>query len=260
MPLITKWRFLDTGAGNAFFNMALDEVLFRTFESGKSRPLFRLYSFCPKAVSVGIFQKSEAILHRDKCLADGVDVVKRPTGGAAVFHENEITYSIVCGADTCAGISVKESYGKLNSFLIDSYRCMGLPADFAGDARAGGENSGGSDFCFASREHYDIIIGGKKMGGGAQKRRRGVILQHGSVPLSIDFNAVKRYFRNGAYGISEKAGSLRNFGVKKKESELKKILKTHFMKNLNVKLEKDSITPEENSAAEELQKIKREGN
>ncbi len=157
-------RFFDTGYQNAAFNMALDEALLLKCE----RPTLRLYNWRPSAVSIGYFQGAEQEVDFAQCMRLGVNVVRRLTGGGAVFHENELTYSFVT-RDLNDGID--ESYKEICSAIITGLRSRGIKAGFSGI--------------------NDIVVRGKKVSGNAQTRKNGALLQHGTLLLKTD---IKRMF------------------------------------------------------------------
>lgn len=142
--------------------MALDEVLI-----GQKRPTLRFYGWEPAAVSIGYFQSMEAEVDLAKCDEFGVDVVRRQTGGGAVFHDEEVTYSIHLPMES----------GLFPEQILDSYRfiCGGI---IQGLAKMGME----AQFVPLN----DIIVGGQKISGNAQTRRGGVILQHGTILKGVD--------------------------------------------------------------------------
>jgi lipoate-protein ligase A len=146
--------------------MALDEALLETVASG-AVPVLRFYGWSPPAVSVGYFQGLEEEVDREACARRGVDLVRRISGGGAVFHDAEITYSFIVPLDhPLAGDSVMGSYGRLCSGITAGLGLLGIDAAFA--------------------PINDIIAGGKKVSGNAQTRRQGCVLQHGTVLLDID--------------------------------------------------------------------------
>lgn len=175
------WRIIDTGPADAFTNMAFDETLLRSYSIHSSSPTFRVYGWEPAALSLGYSQVA-----RETLGAEAPDLfVRRITGGGIIRHGNELTYSLVCAKEDL-GIPerVVSSYRIICSFLIEFYKRLGLDAAFACDVAAPGEKFGvPSAFCFDSKEKYDIVIGGRKMGGSAQKRSSSVIFQHGSIPF-----------------------------------------------------------------------------
>lgn len=168
---MTGFRFLETGANPAAFNMGLDEAVLESVASGAEPPTLRLYAWRPRAVSIGYFQGVRDEVDLDRCAGLGVDVVRRLTGGGAVFHADELTYSVV----------VPDSHPLARGEILESYRsiCAGVIA---------GLLNLGVDAEFAPLN--DIVSGGKKLSGNAQTRRRGCVLQHGTVLLGVDPEAM----------------------------------------------------------------------
>jgi lipoate-protein ligase A len=182
------WRFLNTGLQDGHFNMALDEQLVEQLLGGTGCPTVRVYGWRPHAVSLGFHQRENEI-DLAICGEGGIDVVRRPTGGRAILHAHELTYSVVTWA---GGRSVLEIYRHISNALLQSLRFLGIPA--AESASGGGaaiHNRGEKAIlCFASTSKYEIQVGGKKVVGSAQRRyasddRSGehVVLQHGSILL-----------------------------------------------------------------------------
>jgi lipoate-protein ligase A len=110
----------------------------------------------------------------DSCRRDRVDIVRRMTGGGAIFHDREVTYSIVCSARDLGGgeHSVMQSFERLNGMFLDMYKEFGLTARFAGTSPEPGMPDRISQFCFSGREKYDILMDNRKIGGNAQRRTR----------------------------------------------------------------------------------------
>jgi lipoate-protein ligase A len=167
--------------------MATDEALFLCYKKNVSVPTLRLYGWKSAAFSIGRSQNVSELLKGDACAREGIPIVRRPTGGGILFHDRELTYSFVLAqSDIGLGYRVKESYLLITSFLLAAYKDLGANASFAKDqGRALRTGPLIAPFCFSRREAYDIVIEGKKIGGNAQKRGRGIILQHGSIPLSL---------------------------------------------------------------------------
>ncbi|OPY16104.1 MAG: Octanoyltransferase LipM [Syntrophus sp. PtaB.Bin075] len=172
------WRRLDTGAMPAALNMAIDEAMLRLHVPGESRPTLRFYSWTPPAVSLGYFQKHHAI-DLAACQKLGIDVVRRVTGGRAVLHQNDLTYSVV--SDSRQGIpsSLEASYRLICNGLLEGFRLMGFTAEH------GKEQVGitGEDICFMRAAVADIVYEGRKFVGSAQKWQGSSLLQHGSIVL-----------------------------------------------------------------------------
>jgi len=189
------WRIIETEPLDAYENMALDEALFSGFcNAPQAFPIFRIYQWRPPAFSIGASQDSRSKLDLEKCRIRGIACVRRMTGGGIIFHDSEITYSLVIPKGF-RGLpnEIAESFKKLCEFLMIFYRKLGFKPGFAIDEPYDGLIGQPAQFCFAGREKYDIIIGGKKIGGNAQKRSQAVIFQHGSIPLCIDRKRIAEF-------------------------------------------------------------------
>jgi lipoyl(octanoyl) transferase len=198
-----RFRLIKTLPASASFNMALDEVLFSTLSSG-GISTFRVYQWQRPSFSIGISQDPRNTLLLDKCFSDGVSVVRRMTGGGALFHNDEITYSFSCTKEEAGEPKdVLVSYRDICGFLLLFYKKLGLSASFACQDKDFSRKSLPHDLCSASHEKYDLLIRSKKIGGNAQKRCRNFIFQHGAVPLSIDHKLMQSYFT----GTYQDAGS-----------------------------------------------------
>jgi len=161
------FRLLETGFNPAAFNMGLDEALLRAVAEGKSLPTLRFYGWNPPAVSVGYFQGLREEIDVGACALDGVDIVRRITGGGAVFHHHEVTYSIVVPlAHPLARENILESYRLLLSGITEGLADLGIQSEFS--------------------PINDISAGGKKISGNAQTRKLGCILQHGTILLDVE--------------------------------------------------------------------------
>ncbi len=164
---MTEFRLLEDGFSDAFTNMATDEAIMRLHKEGP--PTVRLYRWKPHAVSIGYFQGIEEEVDLAKAEELNCDVVRRITGGGAVFHEHELTYSFVCSEKSgLVPKNILESYRTICGSIINGLDGIGLKAEFA--------------------PLNDIIVNGKKISGNAQTRRGGNVLQHGTLlmDLSVD--------------------------------------------------------------------------
>ncbi|MBU2101830.1 MAG: lipoate--protein ligase family protein [Candidatus Omnitrophota bacterium] len=181
------WRLILDGKLDGPCNMATDETLLYAYEA-TGIPALRIYGWQAPYISLGYNQDPEQVLKKGRTTA----FVRRLTGGSAILHDQEITYSVCClRQDLNLSIRVKDSYRELCVFLIDFYRRLGLRARFARDV---GELKGFGhygNFCFSSCEHFDLVIGGRKIGGNAQRRRHDLIFQHGSIPQTLDFSRIR---------------------------------------------------------------------
>jgi len=183
-----QWRFLFTGENDAFFNMALDEAILQFCQSGQSLPTLRLYLWKPPGVSIGYFQSLEKTVDLDKCQGNKVNVVRRITGGRAVLHENEITYSVCASVKEYPelGENINETYQKISFALLESLKTLKVFGEWVKPNKeriALTENSYFSRPCFMSNSRYEITVEGKKLIGSAQRRGKNSFIQHGSIPL-----------------------------------------------------------------------------
>jgi lipoyl(octanoyl) transferase len=190
LKMSARFRIIDTGACDPYSNMAFDETLLHGYTQLDSPPTLRIYGWKTPSLSLGFSQDPEQVLDIEYCRQNAVPFVRRITGGGIIYHANELTYSLVCSkSDLGIPSRVVSSYKTICSFLINFYGTLGLAARFAcdmsGDDRLGAPHA----LCFASKEKYDIVIDGKKIGGNAQKRSGQAIFQHGSIPVRIQDTA-----------------------------------------------------------------------
>jgi lipoate-protein ligase A len=255
---IQKWRFINSGNNCGHENMALDEALLQSFDPHESLPVLRFYGWSPPALSLGRFQKLDDILDRDRCRTADVPVVRRITGGGVIFHADEITYSIICAPHQIPeSNSIKESFRVLTGFLIQFYQSLGLDPCYAVDCIANGEELGErTQFCFAGRETFDILINGRKIGGNAQRRMRQVIFQHGSIPLIGRFREGVRFLHIPPLGLDGRVTCLLDEGIAPDSEFLKVRLKGAFSNNLEVLLMDDLLTGDEQELAARLKNEK----
>lgn len=196
-------------------NMAIDEALLRSFDPAVSLPTLRLYGWDPPALSLGRFQKAAEVLDLERCRGDRVAIVRRITGGGVIYHADELTYSLVCAPEQIPpAVSIKDSFRVLTGFLLAFYRSLGLEAAYAADVVPEGTRLGErTPFCFAGKESFDILAGGRKIGGNAQRRLKGVIFQHGSIPLLNRAADGLSYMRERSPELAEDVASLADCGV-----------------------------------------------
>ncbi len=179
------WRLLFDGAADGFTNMAVDEAILEAHIAGQAPPTVRLYRWQPACLSIGYFQRAAKEVDEEGCRRLGVDWVRRPTGGRAILHDVELTYSVVAGeGEAAVEGGVLESYRKISAGLVAGLRLLGAPAEMAPEmARGAGL---GSAACFDAPSAYEVTIHGRKVIGSAQVRRGGALLQHGAILLEVD--------------------------------------------------------------------------
>jgi len=182
------WRFINTGAREAACNMALDEALLVVQEAGAMPPTLRLYGWRQPTLSLGYAQNARQDVDLTACHTQGVAVVRRPTGGRAVLHDQEVTYSVVMPLVLPDGPhTITEHYRRIGMALAAALQALGLPVRLARpQVRATPAHALASPACFAALSRYELSVAGKKMVGSAQKRAQRALLQHGSIPLWMD--------------------------------------------------------------------------
>jgi len=250
----TFWRLIDTGPCCGRENMAIDEALFRCFDPAASRPVLRLYGWQPPALSLGRFQKAGDDLDLIRCRADNLTVVRRITGGGAIWHADELTYSLVCAPSQIPpAASVKDSFRVLTAFLLGFYRALGLQAGYAVDLAPAGSRLGQrTPLCFAGKESYDIMLQGRKIGGNAQRRSREIIFQHGSIPLQNRVGQGLQYLKIRPQGLEQATTCLGDEGITVACDRLKQTLLQQFAGQLGAELQPDGLTGQEQALSEQL--------
>jgi lipoate-protein ligase A len=180
------WRLLNTGYSDGATNMAIDEALMRSVSVGRSPPTLRFYAWEPPCVSIGYNQSLRDEVNLERCRERGYTWVRRPTGGRAVLHIDELTYSVVApvGEPRVAG-DIVTSYRRISLGLLAGLQSLGGSVYQAGRMEKTG-NEMKSAACFEIPSHYEVTALGRKLVGSAQVRRMGVVLQHGSLPLTGD--------------------------------------------------------------------------
>jgi len=163
--------------------MALDEAIMQHSSSDEALPTLRLYGWDPPCLSIGYFQSVERDVDPAACLAKGIDLVRRPTGGRAILHHHELTYSVVLPARHPLGAgSVKESYQRISAGIFRGLALLGLQASLGRDRQTPNPSAA----CFDASLFHELTVDGRKVVGSAQVRRNGAVLQHGSVLLDVD--------------------------------------------------------------------------
>lgn len=220
--------------------MAVDYALLKSVSSGDSRPVLRLYGWEKPAITVGYFQIPGDELDLDACRQDGVDVIRRITGGGAVYHEHEITYSV------SLPLKSKIIFGT----VLDSYKKICTPFIRALEQ-------------YAVKAEYqpinDIAVDGKKISGSAQTRREGVLLQHGTLLLDVDRRRMFRYLKVAGEKTSgndpaERIASMRDLVGDKAagegfRGEIIRAIAQAFQSELNIELREGPLSDKEMETA-----------
>ncbi|MCD6486332.1 MAG: lipoate--protein ligase family protein [Syntrophobacterales bacterium] len=184
-----KWRLIPFKHFDPFENMAIDEAIFRADRQGEMPPTLRLYGWKKPAVSMGYFQNAEREINCEYCRDRGIDIVRRPTGGLAVLHGNDLTYSLVAGENSPHFSSdIIETYRIISECIISGLDKSGVKAEMVEKGRI--ERGPAGAFCFATSYRNELLVDGKKVCGSAQVRARDMFLQHGSLLIDFDPAAV----------------------------------------------------------------------
>lgn len=183
-----KWRLIRSGPLSGACNMALDEALLESVAAGRSLPVLRLYGWSPPAVTLGYFQRIEAAVNLEACRSLGLDVVRRITGGRAVLHDREVTYSVISPERSALFPGgILENYRMIARVLQQTLDSFGLTTLLAsGRSRSCGSSGPQQSACFTAPATYELLHAGCKVTGSAQKRQGDAFLQHGSIPVELD--------------------------------------------------------------------------
>jgi lipoate---protein ligase len=162
-----RWRILRYGTHPAKMNIAIDEAIAEMISFNEAGPTIRFYGWKPSAVSIGCFQDLEDEVDVKRCAELGIDIVRRRTGGGAVYHdqEGEITYSVIC-PEPMVDRDINAAYRQICGYVVKGLKMVGIEAEF--------------------RPINDITVNGRKISGSAQTRRSGMFTQHGTVLYSVD--------------------------------------------------------------------------
>ncbi len=260
------WRFLDTGARDGATNMAIDEALLRALAADAAPPTLRVYGWAPACLSLGRFQRYEIEVDAAACAAEGVDVVRRPTGGRLILHEHELTYSLVAREDDprVAG-PVMASYARISAALRAGLARLGLDVALAGRAERGGPARTRFGACFDTPSDYELVVDGRKLVGSAQWRHAGVLLQHGSILLRADAQRLYRFARPprgwtraaaAAHLAARVVGIDEVLGRAVAPAEVATALRLGFAEAFGLDLHDGALTAAEHAMAERLRAAK----
>ena len=238
---MTEFRLLKTGFMDAFSNMATDEAIMKCHKKG-DKPSVRFYGWKPHAVSIGYFQGIEEEVDLEKARELDTDVVRRITGGGAVFHERELTYSFVCSEESkLVSKKILESYQKICAGIVNGLEELEVKSEFV--------------------PLNDIIVNGKKISGNAQTRRDGNVLQHGTLLLEVGVDKMFSLLKvpdekmKGKIieSVKQRVTSLEmETGREYSFLDVTEAMQKGFGKAFDAELVEGELSEEEKSAAEEL--------
>ena len=176
------WRLLVDPPAEGAWNMAVDEVLLDGVAAGSSPPTLRFYTWMPACLSLGYFQPF-SVVNVEGCRKLGIDIVRRPTGGRAILHDRELTYSVALPASLLGhDAGILPSYRRLSLALQAGLQRLGIDVSLAPESEAPTRAVHGPA-CFDRPSAHEILLRGRKVVGSAQVRRAGALLQHGSIVI-----------------------------------------------------------------------------
>jgi lipoate-protein ligase A len=252
-----QWRLIYDSPAAGRHNMAVDQAILEAVAAGQSPPTLRLYAWEPPCLSLGYGQRAGDV-DFERTAAYGWDVVRRPTGGRAILHTDELTYSL-CLPDTdeLAAGSVVESYQRISAVLLAGLRQLGAQPQ----AEAQAERAAVGPVCFETPSHYEITVDGRKLVGSAQARRGGGVLQHGSLPLVGDLGRIcdglayadEAARQAGKEAVRARAITLQEaLGWPVTYEEVAEALMDGFAETFGVRFQYASLSPQEQARAEVL--------
>lgn len=260
---MTIWRLLITPPARGAWNMAVDESILEHIGRGESISTLRLYAWDPPCLSLGHAQPFSDV-DVDRLKQRDWEVVRRATGGRAILHTDELTYSVIAPANepTVEG-SVLESYNRLAQALLRAVQTLEIPVEMK-EGKVN-ESATPNPVCFEVPSTYEITVNGKKLIGSAQARKKEGVLQHGSLPLTGDLTRICQalVFENeakreeAAQRLLERATTVESaMGVGVSWEKAQQAFIHAFEAQLGLSFEQGELSESESQRAEELIKEK----
>ena len=252
-----SWRLLVDAAAGGAWNMAVDEVLLHGVAAGTTPPTLRFYEWMPPCLSLGYFQPFD-VVDVDGCRALGIEVVRRPTGGRAILHDRELTYSVALPASLLGHDGgVLPSYYRLSLALQDGLSGLGVPATLAPESV--GSRGQHGPVCFDRPSAHEILLNGRKLVGSAQMRRGGGLLQHGSILIEPRIDKLTACLRlpdgTNSRSIDTGVAGLAELGVTD-ATQIAATIAAAFARSFGVNLVEATLGPAEKVAAKAIARSK----
>ena len=238
------WRLLKTEDNAGAVNMAIDKAVIVSNSNKKVPPTVRFFTWKPPTISIGYFQSLEEEIDLNSCKEFGVDYVRRITGGGAVFHEEELTYSIIIPeSHPQIPKNIMESYGRICGAVIKGLKNLGIESEY--------------------KPINDIITSGKKISGNAQTRKMKTVLQHGTVLTDVDVDKMFSLLKvpnekikdKLIADVKERVTSIKHvLGREIPFDDVAKAMKKGFEEEFNVELVEGTLTDEEIDLAKKFEK------
>jgi lipoate-protein ligase A len=255
----TTWRLILSPPGTGAWNMAVDEAILESAGQNLVPPTLRLFSWEPACLSLGYAQPLSDV-DLPALTARGWHLVRRPTGGRAILHTDELTYSVAGPpSDPRLAGSILESYRCLSAALLSALHRLGIPAE--SQAASPSNLAANGPVCFEVPSNYEITVTGKKLVGSAQARRKQGVLQHGSLPLCGDLTRINQVLvfpdepsrKTSAKRLLARATTVEAvLGVVLSWDEAARAFIAGFQETLNLVLLPGELTADEKTRAEEL--------
>jgi len=260
----TTWRVIEHPPAKGAWNMAVDEAILESVYSGDSPPTLRLYAWQPACLSLGHAQPF-AEVDTQALATHGWEVVRRPTGGRAILHVDELTYAVIAPeTEPRVAGGVLESYLRLSQALMEALKILGLNPE-ASEKSPGKKPDNPNPVCFEVPSNYEITINGKKLIGSAQARRKEGILQHGALPLHGDLTRIIAALKSkdeetqarAKVRLLDHATTVeRELGSAPDWQQASNAFQQAFSTTLNLDLSLGELTPKERARAQALMQEK----
>jgi lipoate-protein ligase A len=261
-----QWRFLNTGSADASRNMALDEALLQLHDAGVTPPTLRVYAWETPTLSLGYAQNAAQDVELEGCRQYGVAIVRRPTGGRAVLHDQEVTYSVVLPTTFFPGPdTLMAHYRHLGMALQATLQRLGVPVHLERSRLpTHTPHPAAAPACFTAVARYELSVMGRKITGNAQKRLRHALLQHGAMPLWLDrqrlFACLRMPLEHRQALVQEAYHTMTAINEMTinpvNASAVHRALRDGFMGTFGIELIEAPLLPQEERLAQELQATK----
>lgn len=253
--MIHQWRLIDSGPDSASYNMALDEAIATAVRNLKSPPTLRFYGWDRPSLSLGSFQKASD-LDLDYCKQNTIPLVRRPTGGRAILHRDELTYSFSVRTDKEPfSEGLMESYRKISSAFNLAFRKIGIAVE-SKMQREQGRVLIRNPLCFESSSYGEILLNNRKIVGAAQKRWKDGLLQQGSIPYACDKEKIVHILNKKTSRAENSMNALKEILPDFDDQKFRKALREAFEETFGISLLTSHPDPAEHQLAGELEQRK----
>lgn len=249
------WRLIFSAPADGPTQMAVDEAIWRGVAEGRVPPTLRLYAWEPPCLSLGRHQPAGEV-NREALAAAGYDLVRRPTGGRAILHTDELTYSVAAPlTDPRVRGDVLTSCRRISAGLLTALALLGVRAAVHRQKPP----PAAGPVCFETPGEFEIVVDGRKLIGSAQMRGRGALLQHGALPLTGDIARICPFLAPPADPDRVRARATTLAEVLGREipwEEAARAVAGGFARALDLRLEPGDLTPWEIEVARQLRREK----